>query len=65
MHFSYDQSVAALSIGTLLQLEKIRWLCQDGIQRYDMGISGGGRIAYKRHWAEIEIPERTFQVSVS
>lgn len=65
MHFSYDQSVAALSIGNLLQLEKIRWLCQDGIQRYDMGISGGGRIAYKRHWAEIEIPERTFQVSVS
>lgn len=65
MHFSYDQRVAALSIGNLLQLEKIRWLSQDGIERYDMGIGGDGQVAYKRHWAEIEIHSRTFQISVT
>ena len=36
-------------LGNLLQLEQIRWLCEEGADRYDMG----PQMDYKRHWTEI------------
>lgn len=50
--FSYAQEWARLSPGNLLQVEKIRWLCELGIKRYDMGPAMGPRMEYKRHWTE-------------
>lgn len=50
--FSFADSWRSFSIGNLLQLEKIRWLCEDGICRYDMGPISGPRMAYKAHWTE-------------
>lgn len=52
--FSYVNDRASLSIGNLMQWEKVKWLCELGIQRYDMGPLGGERMAYKRHWTEIQ-----------
>lgn len=48
--FSYDDALAGLSIGNLLAVEKIRWLVEDGVTRYDMG----PLMEYKLHWTEIE-----------
>lgn len=50
--FSYTNEVAVLSIGNLLQMEKVRWLCELGYQRYDMGPITGPRMGYKEHWTE-------------
>lgn len=46
--FSYADDWKGASIGNLLQLEQIRWLCEEGAIRYDMGPQMG----YKRHWTE-------------
>lgn len=54
--FSYDSGLPRLSIGNLMQLEKIRWLCEEGVRRYDMGPVSGPRMAYKRHWTELQMP---------
>ena len=48
--FSYAEEQSHISIGGLLQLEQVRWLCEEGAQRYDMG----PQLEYKRHWAEKE-----------
>ena len=48
LQFSYDDDHAALGIGGLLQLEQIRELCDEGVQRYDLGTE----MDYKRRWAE-------------
>lgn len=50
--FSFVDSWRPFSIGNLLQLEKIRWLCEDGVLRYDMGPISGPRMGYKAHWTE-------------
>lgn len=50
--FSYARTHAALSIGNLLQLQQIAWLCELGVERYDMGPSTGERMQYKKHWTE-------------
>jgi predicted N-acyltransferase len=50
--FSFARSHEELSLGNLLQAEKIRWLCEDKIERYDMGPITGRRMGYKAHWAE-------------
>lgn len=50
--FSYNQEYASYSIGNLLQLEKIKWLCEMGFLRYDMGPISGKRMGYKEHWTE-------------
>lgn len=50
--FSFADSWRSFSIGNLLQLEKIRWLCEDGALRYDMGPISGPRMGYKSHWTE-------------
>lgn len=54
--FSFEERFSHLSIGNLLQFEQIRWLCEEGARRYDMGPLNGCRMAYKRHWTEIELP---------
>lgn len=46
--FSFDNEWADSSIGNLLQLEQIRWLCEEGAVRYDLGPLMG----YKYHWTE-------------
>lgn len=53
--FSYDRDWKDFSVGNLLQLEQIRWLCEQGVTRYDLGPLDGPRMEYKRHWAEQEI----------
>ena len=50
--FSYAAGEHELSLGNLLQLETLKWLCEDGIARYDMGPVTGPRMEYKRHWTE-------------
>ena len=50
--FSYAATEKALSLGNLLQMETLKWLCEDGIRRYDMGPVTGPRMEYKRHWTE-------------
>jgi hypothetical protein len=49
--FSYAEDWSNYSLGSLLQVEKIRWLCEEGIARYDMGQA----MAYKVRWAELEL----------
>ena len=46
--FSYVEDFRLSSIGSLLQAEQIRWLCEEGVERYDMG----PMMDYKRHWTE-------------
>lgn len=46
--FSYVEEWRHASIGNLLQLEQVRWLCEEGATRYDMG----PLMDYKRHWTE-------------
>ncbi|MBQ3892255.1 MAG: GNAT family N-acetyltransferase [Mailhella sp.] len=57
---SYDAAWAPFSVGNLLQAEQIRWLCEENAVRYDMGMSGDPRMAYKQHWAEQILMLRTF-----
>jgi len=60
--FSYTQDWQALSLGNLMQVEKIRWLCEEGVQRYDMGPLDGPKMGYKTHWTEKALPIRTWLV---
>lgn len=53
--FSYDNAWKRLSVGDLLQMGQIAWLCEEGVRRYDMGMSDHPSMAYKRHWAETEL----------
>ena len=48
LQFSYDSEVAALGIGSLLQMQQIAELCAEGVLRYDLGTE----MDYKRRWAE-------------
>lgn len=50
--FSYANDYARLSLGNLMQFQKIIWLCELGMARYDMGPATGERMQYKRHWTE-------------
>jgi hypothetical protein len=51
--FSYDNAWKDFSIGNLLQVEQVRWLCEEGATRYDLGPSLGDAMAYKSHWSEL------------
>jgi hypothetical protein len=53
--FSYAEECRDWSVGNLLQLEQISWLCEEGVSRYDMG----PLMEYKVHWAEIEARTET------
>lgn len=48
LQFSYDASLARLGIGSLLQLQQIMALCEEGVTQYDLGTE----MDYKRKWAE-------------
>jgi hypothetical protein len=50
--FSFDEQWKEYSIGNLLQLEQIKWLCETNARRYDMGPLLGPRMGYKTHWTE-------------
>lgn len=60
--FSYAQRWHELSIGNLMQMEKIRWLCEEGATRYDMGSMTGPKMQYKAHWVETALPIRTWLI---
>ena len=60
--FSYAQDCHELSLGNLMQIEKIRWLCEEGVQRYDMGPLDGPKMQYKTHWTETAFPIRTWLI---
>mgnify|MGYP001819128775 CR=1 FL=1 len=46
--FSFDEDWRRHSIGNLLQYEQVKWLCEEGFARYDMGPV----MDYKFHWTE-------------
>lgn len=46
--FSYSDEWQAHSIGNLMQLQQIQWLCEEGATRCDMG----PLMDYKHHWTE-------------
>lgn len=46
--FSFVDTWRRESIGNLLQFEQLRWLCEEGVARYDMG----PMMDYKRSWTE-------------
>jgi hypothetical protein len=50
--FSYDEEWRSESIGNMMQLEQIKWLCEEGAKRYDMGPLLGYGMGYKSHWTE-------------
>jgi len=54
--FSYDDDWKEFSIGNLMQLEQIQWLCEEKVVRYDMGPLVGQGMGYKEHWTEVRIP---------
>ena len=45
---------------SLLQVEQIRWLCEEGAVRYDMGTASGEPMAYKLHWTEAHPTSQTW-----
>jgi len=53
--FSYADDWKAYSIGNLLQVEQIKWLCEEQVLSYDMG----PMMDYKRHWTEQRLPIKT------
>ena len=58
--FSYDQNWREWSVGDLLQFQQIAWLAEEGVIRYDMGMSDDPRMAYKAHWAETVRRQQTW-----
>lgn len=58
--FSYANDLGHLSLGNIMQWEKVKWLCEIGIKRYDMGPLTGARMGYKSHWTEIRKESNTW-----
>lgn len=54
--FSFDDRCVAMSVGNLMQFEQIRWLCEEGAQRYDLGPLIGPSMEYKYRWTELQFP---------
>lgn len=52
LQFSFDADWRGVGLGNVLQLEMLRWLCEDGALTYDLG----GESAYKSRWAESAPP---------
>lgn len=48
LQFSYDDELAQLGLGGLLQYHQVAALCDEGVTRYDLGTE----MDYKRRWAE-------------
>jgi hypothetical protein len=51
LQFSYAEDWGGYSVGNILQMETVKWLCEEGIARYDLGQAMG----YKVRWAELEL----------
>ena len=49
--FSFDKRFGHLSLGNVMQYEKIVQLCEEGVEVYDLGID----MDYKRRWAETAV----------
>lgn len=58
--FSHDLDFARYSPGHVLQLEMIDWLCEEGLERYDLGPCSGPGMQYKCHWIDHVRPIRTW-----
>jgi CelD/BcsL family acetyltransferase involved in cellulose biosynthesis len=54
--FSFDDAWARFSVGSLMQEEQVRWLCEEGARRYDLGPLLAPRMGYKRYWTELRFP---------
>ena len=54
--FSFDEDWAAFSIGNLMQFEQVKWLCEEGASRYDLGPLLGPSMEYKHRWTELQLP---------
>jgi len=50
--FSFAEPWRRASLGNVLQLEQLSWLCEEGVARYDMG----PLMDYKPHWTESRLP---------
>jgi hypothetical protein len=61
--FSFDEDWRSASVGNLMQLEQIIWLCEEGAMRYDMGPFLGQGMEYKRHWTERRYQIETWEIS--
>lgn len=48
LQFSFDQDVARLSLGNVLQIRMIEWVCSQKCRTYDLGMV----VDYKKRWAE-------------
>lgn len=48
IQMSFDDTYRSLGLGNVLQLQTIEWLCELGIQTYDLG----SELTYKARWAE-------------
>jgi len=53
---SYNDKWSRYAVGNQLQYEQIRWLCEEGARRYDMGPILGSRMEYKERWTEKKYP---------
>jgi Acetyltransferase (GNAT) domain len=58
LQISFDNEFRAHSIGTLLQSHEIKRLCDEGIERYDLGMD----MEYKQRWAESRLTTRPILV---
>ena len=52
--------IKACGMDVLLQFRQMEWLCEEGVARYDMGMSDDPRMAYKAHWAETVRQQETW-----
>ncbi|MBN2105849.1 MAG: GNAT family N-acetyltransferase [Deltaproteobacteria bacterium] len=50
LQFSFDDRYRALSLGNVLQLNMLEWLCREQAELYDLGMA----VPYKKKWAELE-----------
>ncbi len=58
--FSHDADFGRYSLGHVLQVEMIEWLCEEGLERYDLGPCSGPGMQYKCHWIDHVRPIRTW-----
>jgi CelD/BcsL family acetyltransferase involved in cellulose biosynthesis len=50
LQFSFDDRYRTLSLGNVLQLKMLEWLCRENVGVYDLGMT----VPYKKKWAELE-----------
>jgi hypothetical protein len=55
LQFSFDDSYRKFSLGNVLQLKMLEWLCRENVEVYDLGMT----VPYKKKWAELELQTLT------